>query len=287
MASLEELNNLVQTQQEKINQLERKVIEYQADIIQLEQTHSRKIENLETALQEEKTKVNRLLEIEEKKRRLTEDLGNGITLELVEIPAGKFLMGGREITLKSFLIGKYPVTQGQWEAVMGNNPSHFKGNNNLPVEMVSWSEANLFCQKLSQLSGRNYQLPSESQWEYACRAGKNTAYFFGDNERDLDRYAWHHDNSNQKTHPVGEKLPNPWGLYDIVGNVWQWCQDDWQEGYNYIPVNGSSAWIRNSTKKSLRGGAWTHNFNRCRSDRNDDCSGSNASGYLNHVGLGV
>jgi len=155
--------------------------------------------------------------------------------ELVEIPAGSFMMGGkRQINIQSFLLGKYPVTQEQWQAVMGTNPSKFKGNKR-PVEMVSWDMAREFCQKLSQKTGRNFRLPSEAEWEYACRAGTTTEYFFGDDEDDLDDYAWFEDNSNEQTHDVGGKKPNPWGLYDILGNVWEWCEDDWVDNLTSHP----------------------------------------------------
>jgi len=203
----------------------------------------------------------RRAEEEEKQRRLTDDLGNGVILELVEIPAGSFEMGGRNITLEAaFLMGKYPVTQAQWEAVMGNNPSHFKGHN-LPVEQVSWNGAKEFCEKLSERTGRKYQLPSEAQWEYACRAGEP---IFGDQE--LDKYAWYSHNSNRQTHPVGEKEPNLWGLYDILGNVWEWCQDDWQEGYNHIPIDGSAYVSFNTALKCVRGVAFNDTANHCCSD---------------------
>jgi len=280
----------IQALQTKIDKLEtenaslkQQVRDCQSDILQLEQTNTTKIENLETALQEEKTKVNRLLEIEEKKRRLTEDLGNGIVIELVEIPAGKFLMGGREITLKSFLIGKYPVTQAQWQAVMGDNPSHF-GGDNLPVDSISWHDAQNFCSLLQAKSGCVCRLPSDAEWEYAARAFTTTAFFFGDDEKKLDKYAWYGNNSNKETHRVGEKLANPWGLYDILGNLWEWCQDDWQEGYDHIPTDGT-CWLNNSNTKCCRGGSWgTIPASNCRSNArgNDD-----AKSCTNNLGLRV
>jgi eukaryotic-like serine/threonine-protein kinase len=131
----------------------------------------------------------------------------------------------------------YEVTQGEYERVMGTNPSHFKGDPRLPVETVSWQDAMTFCERLSALpaersAGRVYRLPTEAEWEYACRAGSTTIYSFGDSEGSLGDYAWYDSNSGSKTHPVGQKRPNAWGLYDMHGNVWEWCSD-WYDGSYY------------------------------------------------------
>ena len=181
-------------------------------------------------------------------KELTVDLGKGVKLQLVLIPAGEFLMGSPDsdkdadadekpqhkvrIT-RPFYLGKYLVTQEQWEAVMGNNPSHFKGAKN-PVENVSWNDCQQFLDKLNKRQGNpagKFVLPTEAQWEYACRAGSTTRYCFGDDASKLDEYAWHGQNSGGKTHPVGEKKPNVWGLYDMHGNVWEWCQDWYDDDY--------------------------------------------------------
>ena len=159
-----------------------------------------------------------------------------VKLELVEIPG------------KSWLMGKYPVTQEQYETLMNNNPSHFKGHDR-PVECVSWNDAQEFCRQASVITGKQVRLPSEIEWEYAARAGTTTEYFFGNDAQDLDKYAWYSHNSNGQTHPVGTKEPNPWGLYHILGNVWEWCQD-W---YN-----------SEQTYKILRGGSWCFVSSICR-----------------------
>lgn len=141
-----------------------------------------------------------------------------IKIEMVEIPASQ------NQGISSFKIGKYPITQEQYKEVMGVNPSHFQGNPQNPVEQVSYDDAVAFCQKLSQLTARNYRLPTEAEWEYACRAGTTTGWCFGDDYCQLGEYAWYIDNCERTTHPVGQKLPNDWGIYDMHGNVWEWCQ---------------------------------------------------------------
>ncbi len=208
----------------------------------------------------------------------TENLPKGITLEMVSLPAGQFFMGSpdrdnekpqHQVQVNSFAIGKYPVTQAQYQAVMGNNPSWFKNNPQNPVEKVSWNDAQAFCQKLSQITGKTYRLPTEAEWEYACRAGTTTRYYFGDDANQLGDYAWYKGNSQDKTHPVGQKKPNAWGLYDMSGNVWDWCEDDWHNNYIGAPKDGS-AWLVNNDNRSqfpkcLRGGSWFSFPYVCRS----------------------
>ncbi len=153
----------------------------------------------------------------------------------------------------TFMMGVHEVTQSQYEAVMGSNPSHFKGPDN-PVETVSWDDAVAFCRKLSDLpaeraAGRAYRLPTEAEWEYACRTGTTTAFSFGDDEKDLGKYAWFNGNSSNTTHAVGKKLPNGWGLYDMHGNVWEWCSDRTDAGSSRVS----------------RGGGWYDSAGVCRS----------------------
>ena len=188
----------------------------------------------------------------------TENL-NGVPLEMIRVPAGTFTMGGNggddekpshPVNVPSFYIGKYEVTQKQWQIVMGNNPSHFKGDD-LPVESVSWNDAKEFCKKLTEMTGQTYRLPSEAEWEYACRAGT-----MGDYAGKLDEMAWYRKNSVIKTHPVGQKKLNAFGLYDMHGNVWEWCEDVWHDNYNNAPKDGS-AWTDSAKQgdRVLRGGS--------------------------------
>ncbi len=189
------------------------------------------------------------------------------------IPPGRFLMGSKEgssaeepvhkVTLtKGFFMGIHPVTQSQWKAVMGTEPSHFKGADR-PVEQVSWTDAVGFCTKLTaSLKGQSMvRLPTEAEWEYACRAGTSTEYFTGDKETDLQRAGWYGVNSDDQTHPVGQLVANPWLLHDVHGNVWEWCSD-WYGEYpsnDQIDPQGQSS----GNYRVLRGGSWYGNPGYC------------------------
>lgn len=193
---------------------------------------------------------------------------NSIGMELVCIPAGTFWMGSpesdemepdneklHEVTISQpFYMGIYPVTQAQWEAVMGNHPRHFTGDSTHPVDRVSWEDAQEFLNRLSELDGRTYTLPTEAQWEYACRAGSTGRYCFGDDVSQLGDYAWYIENSDYTSHPVGQKQANAWGLYDMHGNVWEWCHD-WLGHYDgTASVDPSSP--HTSAMRVIRGGSW-------------------------------
>jgi formylglycine-generating enzyme required for sulfatase activity len=199
---------------------------------------------------------------------------NQAGIEFMLIPAGSFMMGStngadnekpvHQVTIsQAFYMGKYEVTQGQWQSVMGNNPSHFKDcGGNCPVEEVSWDDAQNFINKLNESNdGFRYRLPTEAEWEYACRAGTT-----GDYAGNLSEMAWYSENSGSKTHAVGGKQPNAWGLADMHGNVWEWCQDGYHETYYGAPTDGS-AWLSGGEQKGrvLRGGSWVSNATYLRS----------------------
>ncbi|MDB4621711.1 SUMF1/EgtB/PvdO family nonheme iron enzyme, partial [Rubripirellula sp.] len=197
---------------------------------------------------------------------------NSIGMKLKLLPSGVFTMGDEsaehEVRLtKPFMLGLHAVTQSQYERVMGKNPSRFKGANN-PVEKVSWKDALKFCQKLSALpaekaAGRVYRLPTEAEWEYACRGGTTTKFSFGDDDSELGDYAWFDGNSGKTSHPVGSKKPNAWGLYDMHGNVWEWCQD-WYGDYPGRAVSDPTG-PTSGSGRVFRGGSWCSTAGICRS----------------------
>ena len=224
-----------------------------------------------------------------------EDLGNGVSLTLMLIPAGEFLMGASEVEpesndrerpqhrveLPQFLMGRYPITQAQWRGVAGYDrveidlnpaPSRFQGED-LPVEQVTWHDAVEFCQRLAAKASKNYHLPSEAQWEYACRAETTTAYHFGDQ---LTTELANYEMSVGRTTAVGTYPANRWGLFDMHGNVWEWCQDHWHDSYEGAHTDGR-AWIEggDSERRILRGGSWHYNLRYCRSACRNDVEPSN------------
>jgi formylglycine-generating enzyme required for sulfatase activity len=240
--------------------------------------------------------------------------------EMVTVPAGIFMMGSNDyddekpvhrVTIsKPFAMGKYPVTVGDFkqfvlvtgyetEAETGDgswiwtgkewdkradanwlNP-YFIQTDDHPVVCISWNDAQKYCQWLSKQTGQQYRLPTEAEWEYACRAGSSTKWCFGDDESQLQDYAWYDKNSGGKTHPVGEKKPNKFGLYDMHGNVWEWCEDSWHENYKGAPTDGSAWKNSNENRSLLRGGSWGNIANYCRSasrDRGDQGNRDNDNG---------
>ncbi|NJM56172.1 MAG: formylglycine-generating enzyme family protein [Synechococcales cyanobacterium RU_4_20] len=230
----------------------------------------------------------------------TEDLGNGVGLDMVLIPGGRFLMGSpkdeperwgtegpqHEVTVPSFFMGRYPVTQAQWKAIAQKrksnrklelDPSGFNGADR-PVENIEWDDIVEFCARLSRETGREYRLPSEAEWEYACRAGTTTPFHFGEMiTTELANYDGSGYNggpegkSRQETTPVGSFPANGFGLCDMHGNVWEWCADHWHENYEGAPADGS-AWLENQSKLHIqRGGSWLNFPRLCRSaSRNGD-----------------
>ena len=194
---------------------------------------------------------------------------------MVYVEGGTFIMGAtaeqkntekreepaHSVTLSSFYIGKYEVTQALWKAVMGSNPSDWKGDN-LPVEQVSWDDCQTFLRKLNAMTGNNFRLPTEAEWEYAARGGNRSRGYQYSGNNNLSDVAWYDGNSGNKTHPVGTKAPNELGIYDMSGNVWEWCQDwygDYSSSAQTNPTGPSSGSYR-----VCRGGSWNFNASYCR-----------------------
>ncbi|MEO8435945.1 MAG: formylglycine-generating enzyme family protein [Pyrinomonadaceae bacterium] len=217
----------------------------------------------------------------------------GAWIRLIWVPPGTFTMGSdtgepaekpaHRVTIsEGFYIGHYEVTQAEWQAVMGNNPSNFKDcGGNCPVEQVSWDDAQKFIQRLNQTNdGYVYRLPTEAEWEYACRAGTT-----GDYAGNLSEMAWYADNSGNRTNPVGQKRPNAFGLYDMHGDVWEWCEDWYHETYAGAPTDGS-AWLSGGKHeyRVLRGGSWGRNAALLRSALRSWGPQNHSS---NHLGLRV
>ena len=225
---------------------------------------------------------------------------NSIGMKLKLIPAGSFLMGAtlddaraddiekpqHKVTItRPFYLGVYEVTQYEYKQVMGANPSDFQPSELLPVERVSWLDAVTFCNKLSEregrrpyykiedrtvtiLGGNGYRLPTEAEWEYACRCAKHlssaTKHPFGNDQSELVNYAWFNGIGEFETHPVGQKLPNRWGLYDMQGNVWEWCQDWFDENYYKQSPADDPRGPMQGDERVLRGGCWSYHPGACR-----------------------
>jgi len=238
-------------------------------------------------------------------KHLTLDLGKGVTMKLALVPAGKFLMGSklspaevarlfngkeerhanehpqREVTIsRPFYMGIHEVTQAQWQAVMGTEPWKDKISGRpgarFAASWMNWHEATEFCEKLSKKTGKTVALPTEAQWEYACRAGTKTIFCFGDDASKLGDYAWYQDNARTTgqpyAHAVGQKKPNAWGLYDMHGNVWEWCRD-WHANDFYAKAKNVDPENTTESKcRAVRGGSWHNDPLHCRSAaRNSWC----------------
>lgn len=235
-----------------------------------------------------------------------------LPLRMVQIPAGEFLMGSpstepkrqdqegpqRSIQVPSFYIGAYAITQKQYEAIMGNNPSYFtedqaKDSANFPAEQITWQDADLFCKQLSELTKRTYRLPSEAEWEYACRAGTTTPFCFGETlTTEISNYFSDfslvdtenfEENYRNTTVAADSFWPNAFGLYNMHGNIHEWCSDDYHDSYNNAP-NDATHWISNQTNASkvMRGGSWFNDTHVCRSaarDKNTQEGRSNSFGF--------
>ena len=213
----------------------------------------------------------------QKEQRFT---ANGVTFKMIAVQGGTYTMGAADNdpeaydcekpahkeTVSDFMIGETPVTQELWQAVMGANPSYFEGDMQRPVDSVSWNDCQTFIRKLNQLTGQNFRLPSEAEWEYAARGGNRSKGYKYAGSNDVDAVAWYDDNSGSTTHKVKTKQPNELGIYDMSGNVWEWCQDKWCDNYNSP---------RNSGYRVLRGGSWRNYARSVRvSNRNNNTPGN-------------
>ena len=205
---------------------------------------------------------------------------NGVSFTMIPVEGGTFTMGATSemknpdddeqpthpVTLSSYYIGETEVTQALWKAVMGSNPSRFKGDN-LPVECVSWDDCQEFIRKLNSLTSQNFRLPTEAEWEFACRGGNNSRGYKYSGSNNLGSVAWYDGNSGNKTHPVGTKAPNELGIYDMSGNVWEWCADwygDYSSGAQTNPTGPYGG-----SNRVYRGGSWNYDVGRCRSSNRD------------------
>jgi formylglycine-generating enzyme required for sulfatase activity len=213
------------------------------------------------------------------------DLGGGVTMDVVEIQAGTFNMGStagdddedpvHSITIsKKFFIGKYEVTQDQWQAMIGSNPSEYNISGNHPVEKISWNDGQNFCNVLASWIGRSARMPTEAEWEYACRAGSTTRYYFGDDfgiPPMLGDYAWYASSKDAageeiwETQAVGQLIPNDFGLYDMHGNVWEWCQDLHNDDYYAVSPDTDPLGPDTGSFRVMRGGGWPSFAPVCRS----------------------
>ena len=223
------------------------------------------------------------------------DYSNATGIDFIKIKAGCFNMGrdpnfedGSDDELprhkvcikKSFYMGKTEVTQSQWVSVMGNNPSEFKGRSN-PVEKVSWDDVQRFISRLNSKEGANrYRLPTEAEWEYAARAGSSSTYHFGDDKGALSQYAWFDGNSGDRTHPVAQKRPNQWGLYDMHGNVWEWVSDWYGKNYYRNSPTNDPQGASSGRSRVYRGGSWINSANYLRSALRISISPVGRSNYL-------
>lgn len=221
---------------------------------------------------------------------------NNVSFKMIMVESGSFTMGAtpemkdpwddekptHQVTLtQDYYIGKTQVTQTLWKAVMGDNPSWFKGDN-LPVECVSWNDCQKFISKLNSLTGQKFRLPTEAEWEFAARGGNKSKHYQYSGSNNLDDVAWHWNNSGGQTHPVATKKPNELGIHDMSGNVWEWCSD-WYGSYA-SNAQTNPAGPNSGSYRVLRGGSWNHCARSCRSSNRNYCTPDYS---INFLGLRV
>jgi len=224
---------------------------------------------------------------------------DSIANNMVWVTGGRFVMGNiagevdekpeNEIVIDGFAINKYPVTQYEWRMVMGNNPSEFSGCDQCPVEMVSWNDAQRFIEKLNNMTGKKYVLPTEAEWEYAAKGGLQTNRYRYSGSDNIEEIGWYNDNSGKHPHPVGEKMPNELGLYDMTGNVWEWCQDWYHKNYYETQPKNNPIGPKAGGARVRRGGSWFTQARNCKTttrnsvqqDYKDDIGGFRLAQYPN------
>lgn len=224
--------------------------------------------------------------------------GGDINLTMVSIPGGTFEMGcspgdsdceedespRHMVTISAFQMSAFETTQGQWEEVMGSNPSRFpECGPECPVEVVSWNDVQNFIERLNNQTGMQYRLPTEAEWEYAARAGATTKWHCGDDESCLGVYEWYNENSGDQTHPVGQKEPNAWGLYDMSGNVWEWCSDWYGSNYYESSPDTDPQGPDAGSFRVVRLGGWRNNAMHCRTSQRS--SGNPLGAMDNRLGF--
>ena len=220
---------------------------------------------------------------------------NGVSFTMIYVQGGTFTMGAtseqgsdvesdekpaHSVTLSSYYIGETEVTQALWQAVMGSNPSNFTGDSRLPVEQVSWEDCQTFISRLNSLTGQHFRLPTEAQWEFAARGGNRSRGYKYSGSNDIGSVAWYTDNSGSKTHPVKTKSPNELGIYDMSGNVWEWCQD-WYGDYSSSSLTNPTG-ASSGSYRVFRGGCWYYSARFCRSSKR---SGNTPSSRFSNLGL--
>ena len=207
---------------------------------------------------------------------------NGVSFKMIAVKGGTFQMGSddgynavHQVTLSDYYIGETEVTQELWNAVMGSNPSYFYGNMQRPVETVSWNDCQTFISRLNELTGETFRLPTEAQWEYAARGGYKSKGYTYSGSNAIDDVAWHWYNSDRTTHPVKTKAPNELGIYDMGGNVWEWCSD-WYGDYSSAAQTDPTGPATGSGRVG-RGGSWRHDATGCRVATHSSCTPASAS----------
>ncbi len=248
----------------------------QSELTALKQQYDDCLKYIEEVKKKEEEEATKRLAEEEKRKAFREFTVNGVTFKMIRVEGGTFQMGAtneqgsdadnaempvHSVSLSDFMIGETEVTQELWRAVMGSNPSRFKGTKN-PVECVSWDDCRDFISKLNTLTDQNFRLPTEAEWEFAARGGKKSGHFKYSGSNEIDKVAWYDGNSDDETHPVGTKEANGLGLYDMSGNVWEWCEDLYGE-YDGNPQTNPKGAVKGSIRL-YRGGSWNFSARRCR-----------------------